>query len=200
VSRTRPARTSWCGRSGGAAAASRTSRRGTARPAGQRRAAPVRARQRDRRHARRTAGGRGDRSRAAHDGVTRLDGGDGGRGCALRPHDRVAARNRLPPHRAGDGGAGGVGPGRRGPARRVVRGSSLARAITAPRSAAPATEIPRPRRNSSNLSSRSIRSARSTVFVLTPRTAARSFAGGRRSPGFASPSAIARRISAATCS
>ena len=27
----------------------------------------------------------------------------------------------------------------------------------------------------------------------------RSFAGGRRSPGLASPSAIARRISAATC-
>src|SRR4029079_12580152 len=44
------------------------------------------------------------------------------------------------------------------------------------------------------------RSERSTVFVLTPRTAARSRAGGRRSPGFASPSAIARRISAATCS
>ena len=44
------------------------------------------------------------------------------------------------------------------------------------------------------------RSARSTVFVLTPRTAARSFAGGSRSPGFASPSAIARRISPATCS
>jgi hypothetical protein len=37
-----------------------------------------------------------------------------------------------------------------------------------------------------------------TVFVLTPRTAARSRAGGRRSPGFASPSAIARRIAEAT--
>jgi hypothetical protein len=44
------------------------------------------------------------------------------------------------------------------------------------------------------------RSERSTVLVLTPRTAARSLAGGRRSPGLASPSAIARRISAATCS
>ena len=33
------------------------------------------------------------------------------------------------------------------------------------------------------------------MLVLTPSTAARSFAGGRRSPGFASPSAIARRIS-----
>ena len=60
--------------------------------------------------------------------------------------------------------------------------------------------MPRPRRNSSRPSSRSSRSARSTVLVLTPRTAARSFAGGRRSPGFASPSAIARRISPATCS
>jgi hypothetical protein len=37
------------------------------------------------------------------------------------------------------------------------------------------------------------------VFVLTPRTVARSLAGGSRSPGFASPSAMARRISAATC-
>ena len=36
--------------------------------------------------------------------------------------------------------------------------------------------------------------------MLTSRMAARSFAGGSRSPGFASPSAIARRISAATCS
>ena len=45
-----------------------------------------------------------------------------------------------------------------------------------------------------------MRSERSTVFLLTPRTAARSCAGGRRSPGPASPSAIARRISAATCS
>ncbi len=60
--------------------------------------------------------------------------------------------------------------------------------------------MPRPRRNSSRPSSRSSRSERSTVFVFTPRTAARSLAGGRRSPGFASPSAIARRISPATCS
>ena len=60
--------------------------------------------------------------------------------------------------------------------------------------------MPRPRRNSSSPSSRSTRSERSTVLVLTPRTAARSLAGGSRSPGFASPSAIARRISPATCS
>jgi hypothetical protein len=39
---------------------------------------------------------------------------------------------------------------------------------------------------------------RSTVFLFTPSTAARSLASGRRSPGPASPSAIARRISAAT--
>lgn len=60
---------------------------------------------------------------------------------------------------------------------------------------------PRPRRNSRSPSSRRIRSARNTVFVFTtPSTAARSRAGGRRSPGFASSSAMARRISAATCS
>jgi len=39
---------------------------------------------------------------------------------------------------------------------------------------------------------------RRTVFLFTPRTAARSFARGRRSPGLASPSAMARRIRAAT--
>src|SRR4026207_415256 len=37
------------------------------------------------------------------------------------------------------------------------------------------------------------------VGGLTRRTAARSLAGGSRSPGLASPSAMARRISAATC-
>jgi hypothetical protein len=58
---------------------------------------------------------------------------------------------------------------------------------------------PMPAAELSSPSSRSTRSERSTVLVLTPRTAARSLAGGRRSPGFASPSAIARRISAATC-
>ena len=78
--------------------------------------------------------------------------------------------------------------------------SSRTCAITAPDSGVPATVIPRPRRNSSSPSSRSCRSARRTVFVLTPSTAARSRAGGSRSPGLASPSAIARRISAATCS
>ena len=35
---------------------------------------------------------------------------------------------------------------------------------------------------------------------VTPSTAARSLAGGSRSPGLASPSAMARRISPATCS
>jgi len=45
-------------------------------------------------------------------------------------------------------------------------------------------------------SSRSSRNARRTVFTFTLSTAAKSFAGGSRSPGFASPSAIARRISA----
>src|SRR5436190_2879487 len=71
--------------------------------------------------------------------------------------------------------------------------------MIAPRSGVPVTVMPRPRRNSSRPSSRSSRSARSTVFVFTPSTVARSFAGGKRSPGFASPSLIARRISAATC-
>src|SRR4029077_3757730 len=67
-------------------------------------------------------------------------------------------------------------------------------------SGVPATVTPRPRRNSSRPSSRRSRSERKTVFVFTPSTAARSRAGGKRSPGFASPSAIALRISAATCS
>jgi hypothetical protein len=40
----------------------------------------------------------------------------------------------------------------------------------------------------------------SGIFLLpSPSTAAKSPAGGSRSPGLASPSAIARRISAATC-
>src|SRR4051794_8081696 len=60
--------------------------------------------------------------------------------------------------------------------------------------------MPRPRRNSRSPSSRSCLSARKTVFRLTSSSAARSRAGGRRSPGCASPSAIARLISAATCS
>ena len=55
-------------------------------------------------------------------------------------------------------------------------------ATTAPRSGVPATWMPRPRLNSSSPSSRSRRSARRTVFVLTPSTAARSRAGGSRSP------------------
>ena len=45
-----------------------------------------------------------------------------------------------------------------------------------------------------------MRSARSTVLVFTSRTAARSRAGGNRSPGHASPEARARRISPATWS
>ena len=44
------------------------------------------------------------------------------------------------------------------------------------------------------------RRGRNTVLALTPSTAARSRAGGSRSPGPASPSAIARRRAAATCS
>lgn len=66
--------------------------------------------------------------------------------------------------------------------------------------ASPTTVIPLPRRNSRSPSSRSWRRARRTVLEFTPSTAARSLAGGRRSPGPASPSAMARRISAATCS
>ena len=86
------------------------------------------------------------------------------------------------------------------PCRRANRTRSRARSMTAPCSGAAATVIPRPRRKSRSPSSRNARNARSTVFVFTARTAARSRAGGSRSPGLASPSAIARRISAATCS
>ncbi len=75
------------------------------------------------------------------------------------------------------------------------------RAINALRSdACPHTVTPRPLRNSRRPSSRSWRKARSTVLELTPSTAARSLAGGMRSPGPASPSAIARRRWPATCS
>src|ERR1022692_554217 len=59
---------------------------------------------------------------------------------------------------------------------------------------------PRPRRNSTSPSSRNVRRPRNTVLALTPSTAARSRAGGSRSPAAASPLAIARRIAAATCS
>ena len=72
-------------------------------------------------------------------------------------------------------------------------------ATSAPRAGVPLTRTPCPRRNSSSPSSRSMRRARSTVFVLMPMTAARSRAGGSRSPGCASLSAIARRICAAAC-
>ena len=57
----------------------------------------------------------------------------------------------------------------------------------------PAAELQQP-------SSRSRRSARSTVLLFTFSTAARSRAGGSRSPGRTSPSAMARRISAHTWS
>src|ERR1700691_1330719 len=70
----------------------------------------------------------------------------------------------------------------------------------APRSGVPATTMARPRPISSKPSALRIGRARSTVLVFTRRTAARSLAWGIRSPGPASPSAIARRISAATCS
>src|SRR5579863_2559062 len=72
--------------------------------------------------------------------------------------------------------------------------------MTAPCAGRPVTRIERPRPSSRRPSSRSSRSARRTVLRLTPRTVARSRAWGMRSPGAASPSAIARRISAATCS
>ncbi len=62
------------------------------------------------------------------------------------------------------------------------------------------TVTARPRPISMSPSSRSSRSARRTVLRLTPRTAARSQAWGMRCPDSASPSAIARRIAAATCS
>ena len=86
------------------------------------------------------------------------------------------------------------------PCARAKPTSSRARAITTPRWGVPLTRTPSPRRNSSKPSSRKARNARSTVLVFTPMTAARSRAGGRRSPGFASPSAIALRICAATWS
>ena len=86
------------------------------------------------------------------------------------------------------------------PCRRAKSNSSRARTMTAVRSGVPATVTPRPRRNSKSPSSRNRRKARKTVLELTCRTAAKSLAGGNRSPGDASPSAIARRISAATCS
>jgi hypothetical protein len=90
---------------------------------------------------------------------------------------------------------------RRRPWYRARRRSSLALRMTALRDgAALVTVIPRPRRNSTSPSSRRSRNARRTVFALTPSTVARSRAGGRRSPGLASPSANARRIWAATCS
>ena len=50
-------------------------------------------------------------------------------------------------------------------------------------SGGPVTVTPRLRVKSSSPSSRSMCKSRSTVFVLTPRTAATSFASGRRSPG-----------------
>ncbi len=57
--------------------------------------------------------------------------------------------------------------------------SSLALSTTAPCEGVPATVTPRPRRNSSNPSSRNRRRARSTVLAFTSNTAARSRAGGR---------------------
>src|SRR6185437_9633011 len=87
------------------------------------------------------------------------------------------------------------------PYRRASATSSCAFATTTLRCGpVPVTDTPRPRRNSTSPSSRSVRSARNTVLALTPSTAARSRAGGSRSPATASPSAIARRIAAATCS
>ena len=86
------------------------------------------------------------------------------------------------------------------PWERAKRTSSRALARTAPASGLPVTRTPWPRRNSSRPSSRKARSARSTVLVFTPRTAAISRAGGRRAPGRASPSAMALLMAAATWS
>src|ERR1700733_11231165 len=72
--------------------------------------------------------------------------------------------------------------------------------MTTPRSGLPVTRIARPRPISTRPPSRRSRSARRTVLLLTPSTVARSRACGMRSPGPASPSLMARRISAATCS
>ena len=83
---------------------------------------------------------------------------------------------------------------------RAKRMSSFAFETTALCCGVPATVTPCPRRTSSSPSSRSTRSARRTVLAFTWRTAASAFAEGSRSPGLISPSAIARRISAATCS
>ena len=66
--------------------------------------------------------------------------------------------------------------------------------------AVPATVIALPRPVSRRPSSRRSRMARRTVLVFTPSTPAKSLACGMRSPGRASPSAIARLMFAATCS
>ena len=84
------------------------------------------------------------------------------------------------------------------PCRRANSTNSRTRRRTAPFSAVPVTVMPLPRPNSTRPSSRSMCMARNTVFLFTPRTAAMSLARGERSPGPASPSAMARRISAAT--
>ncbi len=86
------------------------------------------------------------------------------------------------------------------PWRRAKSTNSLTLTSMALCSGVPTTVIPRPRRNSRSPSSRRMCMALRTVFLLTPRTAAMSLTSGRRSPGAASPSAIARRMSAATWS
>ena len=62
------------------------------------------------------------------------------------------------------------------------------------------TVTPCPCENCNRPSSLSVWSDLNTVFELTPSTAAKSRAGGSREPGFASPSAMALRMAAATCS
>jgi hypothetical protein len=79
------------------------------------------------------------------------------------------------------------------PCLRANASSSSILRRTALRCGVPTTRMPRPRVKSSNPSSRRTWSARITVFLLTPITAAMSMAGARRSPGDASPSAMARR-------
>ena len=68
------------------------------------------------------------------------------------------------------------------PCQRAKSRNSFSRVTTAPRSGVPATTMARPRPSSTSPSSRSTRSARRTVLVFTPSTAARSFACGIRSP------------------
>ena len=110
----------------------------------------------------------------------------------LRPPDRLARRTTK-----------AIAQSRPHP-RFGTRGSERTRAVHAPSQSRLLREPSRPRSRLGpggtprRPSSRRMRRARSTVFELTASTAARSLAGGKRSPGEASPAAMAWRISAAT--